>query len=82
MTRPLRGTLLFVLAVLFGLISASGFVSMVLALTVNHTLSAIESAFGSLIIALLFLVLARKSWLAARKSIQASSVSADEGVKE
>lgn len=58
------------LAVLLALVSAAGFVAMVLALTASHTLSAIESAFGSLIIALLFLVLACKTWRAGKAAIE------------
>lgn len=57
--EKLLGALLVLLSLTLFLAGGAAVVAMIRALTVEHTLSAIESAFGTLVIAILLLVLAR-----------------------
>lgn len=65
-SRRFAGLVLLLAAGLLGMASLAAFVAMIRALMVPTTLAAIESAFGSLVITLLLLVLSRKSWGAGR----------------
>lgn len=70
MTNQIIGYLMIVVSILLYLVSASALVAMIYALTVNTTIAAVESAFGSMIIGLIFLVMARFTFLAAKKRIK------------
>lgn len=72
MNRKLPGYLMLALSSLLYLIGAACIVATVHALTVRTTLAAIESAFGTLVIAILILLLARKAWHGARSRLQAA----------
>lgn len=67
------GLVLLLAAGVLGMASLAAFVAMVRALMVPTTLAAIESAFGSLVIALLLMVLARKSWRTGRARLSDKS---------
>lgn len=60
------GLFLVLVAGLLGVASLAAFVAMVRALMVPTTLAAIESAFGSLVVAILLLVLTGKAWRGGR----------------
>lgn len=70
MTNQIIGYLMIVVSILLYLVSASALVAMIYAFTVNTTIAAVESAFGSLVIGLVFLVMARFTFLAAKKRIK------------
>ena len=59
--------LLFLLSLLLLLCACAALVAMLRALLIPSTLVALETAFGSLVIALLCLVLGRNSWRAAHR---------------
>lgn len=67
------GLVLVLVAGLLGAACLAAFVAMVRALMVPTTLAAIESAFGSLVVALLLLVLTRKAWRAGRARLSGKS---------
>lgn len=67
MSNRVKGYLLMGLSVLLHLAGAAAFVAMLRALTVSTTLAAIESAFGSLVICILLMVLARRAWDSGKK---------------
>jgi hypothetical protein len=72
MSERMLGYLLAALAGLLYLVSVATFVAMVRALTVTSTVTAIESAFGTMVIGILLLVLARKAWLAGKSRFKSS----------
>ena len=67
------GYLLVGLSAVLYLISAATFVAMLRALTVTSTITAIESAFGTLVIGILLLVLARKAWLSGKSRLKSAA---------
>ena len=70
-SQHLLGLLLMLCGLLLAVVAAAAFVAMVLALTVKTTISAVESAFGSFVVAILLTVLARKAWAAGRERVKA-----------
>jgi len=69
-TNQIIGYLLIVLSSLLYLISGVALLAMVFALTVNTTIAAVESAFGSLVIGFIFFALAKSAFRAAKKRIK------------
>jgi multisubunit Na+/H+ antiporter MnhG subunit len=69
-TNQIIGYLLIVLSSLLYLISGLALLAMVYALTVNTTIAAVESAFGSLVIGFIFFALAKYTFRAAKKRIK------------
>lgn len=65
-SRKLTGVTLLVTALLLAVASLAAFIAVFRALLVPSTLVALESAFGSLVVALLLLVLAGRAWRAGR----------------
>lgn len=70
MTNQIIGYLLIVLSILVYFVSAAAAVAMVYALTVNTTIAAVESAFGSLVIGVLFFVMGKFTFRAAKRRIK------------
>ena len=70
MTNQIIGYLMIVLSALLYLVSAAALVAMVYAFTVNTTIAAVESAFGSMVIGLIFFVMAKFAFRAAKKRIK------------
>ena len=70
MTNQVIGYLLVVLSILLYIICAVALGSMVYALTVKTTIAAVESAFGSMVIGIMFLVMAKFTYRAAKKRIK------------
>ena len=70
MTDKMTGYFLLALSVLIHLVCAASFLAMMQALMVKSTISAIESAFGTLVIGILLLVLGRKSWQAGKRRMK------------
>lgn len=66
------GYLLVGLSALLYLVSVATFVAMLRALMVTSTITAIESAFGTLVIGILLLVLARKAWLSGKSRLKSA----------
>jgi uncharacterized membrane protein len=64
------GYLLVGLSAVIYIVCGTAFVAMLQALTVNNTISAIESAFGSFVIGILLLVLGRKSYQAGKRRLK------------
>lgn len=64
------GYLLLGLSSLLYLVSVATFVGMLRAWTLGSTLTAIESAFGALVMGILLLVLARKAWLSGKSRVK------------
>ena len=62
MRHAISDYLLLTLAVLLYLAAAASILAALHALTVRTTLAAVESAFGTLVIAIVLLLLARKAW--------------------
>lgn len=73
MTDQMIGYLLLALSVLIYVICGATFLAMLQALTVTSTISAIESAFGTFVIAVLLLVLGRKAWQAGKSRLKAGT---------
>lgn len=73
MTDKMIGYLLLALALLIYIVCAASFFAMAQALLVTSTISAIESAFGTLVIGILLLVFGRKSWQAGKRRLKPSS---------
>ena len=67
MSDRVRGYLLLGSSLLLYLAGGAAFIAMLRALTVRTTLAAVETAFGSLVICILLLVLARKAWESGKK---------------
>ena len=78
-SSKLIGVTLVVIALLLAVASLAAFIAVFRALLVPSTLAAIESAFGSLVVALLLLVLASRAWRAGRLRLagDASSSASD-----
>ncbi len=70
MTNQIIGYLMIVLSVMLYLVSAAALVAMVYAFTVSTTIAAVESAFGSMVIGLIFFVMAKFTFRAAKKRIK------------
>ena len=75
--HPISGILLMLLSGAFFAVAAAALFSMVRALSVPDTLSAVESAFGSLVVAILLLALARKTFLAGRARLRGNEDGAE-----
>ncbi len=69
MNDRVPGYLLLGLSLLIYLLAGAAFVAVLRALTVSTTLAAVETAFGSLVLCILLLVLARKAWDSGKKHI-------------
>ncbi|MDC1436790.1 hypothetical protein N8303_06045 [Gammaproteobacteria bacterium] len=69
MTNQIIGYLMLVLSVLLYFVSAAALTAMIYAFTVNTTIAAVESAFGSMVIGLLFFVMAKFTFRAAKKRV-------------
>lgn len=67
MSERVTGYLMLACAGLLYVAAAASVFAMFYALTVRTTLAAVESAFGTLVVSILLLVLARKCWDAGRK---------------
>ncbi len=70
MTNQIIGYLMLVSSVLLYLVSAAALIAMVYAFTVNTTIAAVESAFGSMVIGLIFFVMAKFTFRAAKNRIK------------
>ena len=68
--HPVSGILFMLLSGALFATAAAALFSMIRALSVEDTLSAVESAFGSLVVAILLLALARKTFLAGRARLR------------
>jgi predicted membrane protein len=68
--NQVKGILLLALSGALFAVAAAALFAMLRSLGVQSTLSAIESAFGSLVIAILLLVLARKTFLAGKARLR------------
>ncbi|MDG2090204.1 MAG: hypothetical protein P8J61_03705 [Gammaproteobacteria bacterium] len=71
MSDQIIGYLLIVLSALLYLLFGAALLAMVYAFTVNTTIAAVESAFGSMVIGFLFFAMAKFSFRAAKKRIKA-----------
>ncbi|MEY4641673.1 MAG: hypothetical protein RLZZ227_1667 [Pseudomonadota bacterium] len=67
MNERVIGAVLLVLAAALYIAAAAALFAMFHALTVRTTLAAVESAFGTFVITILLLVLARRCWGAGKK---------------
>ncbi len=72
MNQHLLGCLLLGLSVLIYLVSGLAFVQMIYSLTINSTITAVESAFGSLVICILLIIIAHKVFRDGKKRIKNS----------
>lgn len=68
--HPVSGILFMLLSGALFAVAGAALFSMIRALTVEDTLSAVESAFGSLVVAILLLILARKTFLTGRARLR------------
>jgi len=73
MIKPLVvGYMLLLVSLLLHMAALAAFAAVVQALAVSSTLTAIESAFGTLVLALLLLLFARRCWWAAKSRMQST----------
>ena len=70
MSNQIIGYLLIVISSLFYLLFGVALLAMVYAFTVNTTIAAVESAFGSMVIGFIFFAMAKFSYRAAMKRIK------------
>lgn len=71
MSDKIIGYLLIVLSALLYLLFAVALLAMVYAFTVNTTIAAVESAFGSMVIGFLFFAMAKYTYRSAKKRLNA-----------
>jgi uncharacterized membrane protein len=69
MNRHFLGYLLLGLSILVYLLSGLAFVQMIFSLTIKSTVTAVESAFGSLVISILLMIIATKAFKGGKKRI-------------
>lgn len=68
--HPLKSSLLISLSLLLYVLAGVALFAMLRALAVQDTLAAVESAFGSLVIGIFLLVLARRAFRAGREGLR------------
>ena len=72
MNRHFLGYLLLGLSILVYLLSGLAFGQMIFSLTIKSTVTAVESAFGSLVISILLMIIATKVFKGGKKRIKNS----------
>ncbi len=70
MTNQFFGYFLIVISALLYLLSGAALLAMVYAFTVNTTIAAVESAFGSLVISFIFFAMAKRVFRAGKSRIK------------